>query len=539
MATTISDAESFKLLSYAEQRRRFTQLSDDEVEALLFDWDWWARPAQKLPTETLEDGTPWVYWFLMAGRGFGKTRVGAETVRIWIRDFPLVNLVGPTTDDIRDVMIEGESGILAICPRSERPIYKASKRRLEWPNGAVSLLFTAEEPERLRGKQHMKVWADEIAAWRYAESWEQVQFGLRLGTCPQCVITSTPKPTKLVKEIVKDKRCIVTRGTTYDNKTNLAPVFLDKIITKYENTRLGRQELNAELLKDNPGALWQQDQIDATRVSELPRDVIRGVIGVDPSTTSKQTSDEWGLITAFRDARIPPHFYVVDDASNIYTPDQAAGAVDVQYKKHALDRIVAETNQGGDMVETVIHHKNANIPYKGVHASKGKVTRAEPISALYEQGRVHHVGIFAALESEMTDYNPLTSTESPNRMDALVWALTDLSEGGHGLLDKMRVDAQNRVEQEEPTSDDKNAKRAEIAQDAASLSAAQKTQEKTGFMEKLGGKVATNAMNKITKAVQQTDVCPNCGQNVTRGREDKRTLWWKCNSCGQRGTQQG
>ena len=535
---TLSDADQFRALTTREQERRLAQLSDEEAEELLYDWDFWARSSQKMPPIDAVPGG-WVYWFVMAGRGFGKTRIGAETVRVWVRDFPLVNLVGPTSDDIRDVMIEGESGILAICPKNERPLYQTSKRRLLWPNGAISLLFTADEPERLRGKQHMKVWADEIAAWRYADSWDQLQFGLRLGTQPQCVITSTPKPTKLVKEIAKDKRTIVTRGTTYENKANLAQVFLEKIVTKYEGTRLGRQELNAELLKDNPGALWQQDQIEATRVSMLPNDVIRGVVGVDPSTTSKETSDEWGLIVAFRDARSPAHYYVVEDASNIYTPDQAAGAVDVQYKKHALDRVVAETNQGGDMVETVMRHKNANIPYKGVHASKGKVTRAEPISAMYEQGRVHHVGIFAVLESEMTDYNPLTSTDSPNRMDALVWALTDLSEGGHGLLDSMREEHKRRGEQKEATSDDKNAKRDEVAQDTASLSAAQKKQEKTGFMEKLGSKIATNSMNKIAKAIQQTDLCPKCNANVSRGREDKRTIWWKCNSCGERGTEAG
>ena len=257
-------ADQFRLLPPEERQRRLEAMSDEEAVRLLHDWSWWARPSQMLP-----EGD-WVTWLAKAGRGWGKTRVGAETVRIWAKDFRLVSLVGPTADDARDIMIEGESGILACCPKGERPHYRPSKRRLEWPNGARSLIFTADEPERLRGKQHMKFWADEVGSWRYAESWDQLAFGLRLGKKPQGIVTTTPRPTKLIKEIMADPTTLVTHGRTYDNAGNLAKVFLNKIITKYAGTRLGRQEIEAELLDDNPGALWQRPNIDKYRVTKLP-----------------------------------------------------------------------------------------------------------------------------------------------------------------------------------------------------------------------------------------------------------------------------
>jgi phage terminase large subunit-like protein len=213
-------AELFRSLPYQEQTRRIDLLTDEEAEALLYDWDFNARPKQKLPTGL------WQYWLILAGRGFGKTRTGAETVREWVKKYPIVNLIGATTDDARDIMIEGESGILAICPNNERPTYLGHKRQLVWPNGAKSLVFTADEPERLRGKQHMKLWADELAAWRYPESWDQAMLGLRLGDNPQAIVTTTPKPTKLVKELAADKNTVVTTGSTYENQSNLAPTFL-------------------------------------------------------------------------------------------------------------------------------------------------------------------------------------------------------------------------------------------------------------------------------------------------------------------------
>jgi phage terminase large subunit-like protein len=427
---TQSQAGYFLSLPLEIRAARWSQLTEDEQEALAYEWDFWARPEQLLPPGT------WTYWLMKAGRGWGKTRSGAECVRAWVRQRAAryVNLIAPTADDARDVMVEGESGILAICPRGERPIYVPSKRRLEWPNGCRSLIFSADEPERLRGKQHGKLWADELAAWRYPESWDQAMFGLRLGANPQAVVTTTPRPTPLIKELMKHPGCIVTGGGSYENRDNLADAFFATIVKKYEGTRLGRQELNAELLDDNPGALWQRKQIDATRVAVAP-ELRRVVTAVDPAVTSREDSDETGIIGA-GSAPAPQgwqgvdgdHYYVIADASLIASPEKWARAAVKSYHDHKADRLVAETNNGGEMVELTIRTIDQNVSYKSVTASRGKMIRAEPIAALYEQGRVHHVGSFAKLEDQMCDYDPLTSPFSPDRMDALVWALTELSD---------------------------------------------------------------------------------------------------------------
>jgi phage terminase large subunit-like protein len=404
-------------------------MTDAEAEALIYDWEFWARPAQVLP---LGD---WITWLVMAGRGFGKTRVGAETVRGWVLTgkYRIINLIGATSSDVRDIMIEGESGILAVCPKGERPMYQPSKSRLVWPNGVVSLLFSAEEPERLRGKQHFKLWCDEVAAWRYHESWDQASFGLRLGKDPQVIVTTTPRPVKLIRDLCDDPTTKITRGSTYDNKQNLAVAFLSKVVTKYENTRLGRQELNAELLEDNPNALWQRSRIDELRITAeqlLTVSLGRIVVGVDPAVTAKKTSDDTGIVAVGRDGQSPPHYYVLCDRTVHGTPDQWASAVVKTYDEMQADRVVGETNNGGDLVESNIRNKRDGIPFKAVHATRGKVIRAEPIAALYEQGRVHHVGTFAHLEDQMCDFDPqIEDQDSPDRMDALVWAITELSEG--------------------------------------------------------------------------------------------------------------
>ena len=426
-------AEKFRTLPADERKQRILQLTDEEAEVLLHDWEFWARPNQCAPPE-FQSGDK-TNWLVMAGRGFGKTRVGAEQVRRWVKDFPIVNLVGPTVADLRDVMVRGQgagASIMEICRRDERPDYETSKRRLTWPNGAVSLLFSAEDPESLRGPQHMKIWGDEIAAWKYpTEVMDQLEFTIRLGSQPQAVYTTTPKPTKLIRALASDPETIVTHGTTYDNRSNLAPKFFQKLITKHENTRLGRQELMAELLEDNPGALWHLKAIDDDRVRTCP--VLRRiVIGVDPATTSEDNSDEWGIVGAGvgpapSGQEWPPNFYVFDDRSKIFTPNEAAQEVVGAYQAHKADRIVAETNNGGDLIEAILRTVQLEFAYKGVHASRGKLTRAEPIAALYEQHRVHHVGALGTLEDEMCDYTPLT-TKSPNRMDALVWALWELSD---------------------------------------------------------------------------------------------------------------
>jgi len=392
-------------------------LNDAEAYALLYDWDIWARHNQKTPPND------WTYWLILAGRGFGKTRTGAEWVRQSVKTSKYVNLIGATADDARDIMIEGESGILAVCPYDERPEYKKSERKLVWPNGATSLIFTADEPERLRGKQHEKLWCDELAAWRYPEAWTQAKLGLRLGDKPQACLTTTPRPTPIIKEIASDSATHITKGTTYDNKANLAPSFFGQIIKAYEGTRLGRQELNAEILDDNPNALWNRTQIDHNRVSQAP-DLVRIVVGIDPAVTSNKDSDLTGIVVAGVGSN--QHGYVLDEKSTIASPDEWARLAVKLYHEYHADRIVAEVNNGGDLVEMVIRTIDRNVSYKDVRATRGKARRAEPIAALYEQGRIHHVGSFPQLEDEMCEFDPVTYTKSPDRMDALVWALTEL-----------------------------------------------------------------------------------------------------------------
>ena len=429
---------SFSVLEQLRQRSDASTLlqglTDEELLTLFYDWQTWARPAQRMPTENprMPDGK-WSTWLVLAGRGFGKTRVGAEGVRIWRKKgFKRINFIAPTSDDLRDVMVEGETGILAVCPRDERPVYRVSKRRLEWPDGAISLLFSAEEPDRLRGKQHEKLWCDEPASWRWAEeAWDQAMFGLRLGAEPQVIATTTPRPTKLIRTLMADPNCVVTRGTTYENRENLAPTFYSKIITKYEGTRLGRQELQAEVLDDNPGALWKLADIEGARVAKIPP-LLRVVVALDPATTSNEESDEWGIVASGQDGRDPAHFYVLADESGVYTPDEAAKIAVRLYHRLAADRIVGEANNGGDMIEALLRNQDADIAYRKVHASRGKQTRAEPVSALYEQHRVHHHGMFAALEDQMVNWNPKVDEDSPDRMDAVVWALTELASGTDG-----------------------------------------------------------------------------------------------------------
>jgi phage terminase large subunit-like protein len=420
-------AERFRALDPTERAKRLASLSDDEAEAMLHDWDFWARPNQ------LEPPGDWINWLILAGRGFGKTRTGAETVRRWVQECPVVNLIGPTVADVRDVMVRGQglnAAIMEICRRDERPDYEPSKRRLSWPNGATSLLFSAEDPESLRGPQHVRVWADELAAWKYADAvWENLEFGLRKGDV-RTVITTTPKPTKLIKYLAKSPETFVTKGSTYENRSNLAKKFFETIIRKYEGTRLGRQELNAELLEDRPGALWTLLAIDTDRVQVCPP-LSRIVIAVDPAVTSGEDSAEWGIVAVGQGpspagADWPPHYYLFDDLSEKLSPNDAARKIVGAYQAHKADRVIAEVNNGGDLVEAILRTVNLNFAYQAVHASRGKLTRAEPIAALYEQHRVHHVGAFGILEDQMCDYVPFLS-KSPDRMDALVWGITALS----------------------------------------------------------------------------------------------------------------
>jgi len=356
-----------------------------------------ARDEQKPPPGD------WRVWLLLAGRGFGKTRTGAELVRQRIAAHRArhVALVAPTAADARDVMVEGESGLLAIAPPWNRPEYEPSKRRLTWPNGAIATTYSADEPERLRGPQHDFAWCDELAAWRYPEAWDMLMFGLRLGDDPRAVVTTTPRPTKLIKALLADPKVIVTRGTTYENKRNLPPAFLEQIVRRYEGTRLGRQELQAEILEDVPGALWGHGMIDAARVASVP-ELTRIVVAIDPAAGSGEHSDETGIVVAGKDAA--GHGYVLADISGRYAPTEWARAAIKAYRAHDADRVVAEVNNGGEMVEATIRVVDPNVAFTAVRAARGKVARAEPVAALYEQGRVHHLGAFAQLEDQMCGF---------------------------------------------------------------------------------------------------------------------------------------
>ncbi len=425
-----SRAEAIAALSEVERAALFKGLSEAQFVDLAHDWQFWGRPEQQIPA-----GDDWDKWLILAGRGWGKTRTGAETVRAWVKaGYRRIALVAATAADARDVLVEGESGILRIHPDRDRPLYEPSKRRLTWPNGAIATTYSADEPDRLRGPQHDAAWCDELASWSYPEAWDMLLMGLRLGLRPAAVITTTPRPTKLVRELLTDHRCHVTRGATMDNARNLAPQFLSQIVKKYEGTRLGRQELYAEVLDDNPGALWHRGpMLDAHRVQSIP-ELRRIVVAVDPAVTSNEDSDETGIVVCALGA--DGRGYVLEDLTCKQSPAAWARIVIDAYHKWHADRIVAEGNNGGDLIESVMRSIDASVSYTRVHARRGKFARAEPVAALYEQGRISHVGAFPQLEDELCEYDPATSTESPNRLDALVWGFTDLMLGvGFGLLD--------------------------------------------------------------------------------------------------------
>lgn len=406
------------------------RLPADRARELLHAWRGFrARPNQLRPGTpgSSDPRTNWRYWLLQAGRGAGKTRTGAETVREWVAEGrKLIHMIAPTASDVRNVMIEGPGGLLSCYPPDDRPTYHSTRNMLTWGNGAVAHTFSAEEPERLRGPQCECVWGDEIAAWRYGiEAWDQMNFGLRLGNDPRGVFTSTPKPTSLFVQVVKHPMTVVTRGSTYENRSNLAPGFFSDIIKKYEGTRLGRQELLAELLEDIPGALWTREMIDRKRctLTEVPV-MQRVVISIDPAVTAGEESDETGIgaVGLGVDRRI----YVLEDVSQRSSPNTWARAACRLFLKWNADRIVAEVNNGGDLVEANLRSIHPMIPYRAVRASRGKAIRAEPVASLYEQGHVSHVGRFDLLEQQMCEYVPGVTEKSPDRLDWLVWAIYDL-----------------------------------------------------------------------------------------------------------------
>lgn len=386
---------------------------------------------------------------MLAGRGFGKTRTGAEWVREQIKmGKSRIALIAPTASDARDVMVEGESGLLAVCWAGDksangdmlgRPSYEPSKRRVTWANGAVATLFSAEEPERLRGPQHESMWCDELAAWKYLrETWDMAMFGLRLGNDPRTIITTTPKPLPLIKEIIKDPTTVVTKGSTFDNSGNLAPKFLKTIKDKYEGSRLGRQELEAEILDDLPGALWSRAEIDEHRVTTFP-ELQRVVVSIDPSGTKGACDDGDSIGIVVAGLGVDGRAYVMADRTCKLSPAGWGQRAVQAYYEFEADRIVAERNFGGAMVQHVVSTTDSKVAYKEVTASRGKVARAEPVAALYEQGKVSHVGSLPDLEDQMCQIAPegYVGEGSPDRADALVWAITELMLGGYhyGMLD--------------------------------------------------------------------------------------------------------
>lgn len=403
--------------------------------AALRDADPWRKTARwnQLPP----DGQ-WRTWFVQSGRGFGKTRLAAEWTRQQITDHGKrrVALVGATASDTRDVMVEGESGLLVCCERyGIHARYEPSRRRVTFPNGAKAFLYSAEEPDRLRGPQHDAAWGDEIAAWSDPEAYDNLDMGLRLGTDPRMVVTGTPKPVTLVRALVKRSKAdesdvVVTRGALLDNAANLAPGFVSVMKARYAGTRIGRQELEGELLEDVEGALWSLAQIDATRLTELPEGVSLDVVvvGIDPEATSSEHSAETGIVVVARgnDGR----GYVLADYSIRSTPNVWGGAAVQAYDDWQADHVTPETNNGGEMVTSTLQTIRPTLPIHPVHASRGKVTRAEPISALYEQNRIHHIGTFPALEDQLANWIP--GMKSPDRLDALVHGLTDVMLDGRG-----------------------------------------------------------------------------------------------------------
>lgn len=411
-----------------------------ELAALVGYWPLWAR-ADQIPPAADAAGQAWRVWLYMGGRGAGKTRAGAEWVRakaLGLR--PLcetsarrIALVGETIGDVRRVMVEGVSGLLSVHDAHERPRFEPSKAQLVWPSGAIAQMFSAEDPDGLRGPQFDAAWCDEVAKWRHPQkTWDMLQFALRLGSAPQLVATTTPRPIPLIKKLLADPGTVVTRAATADNAENLAPTFVEEMTRRYAGSALGRQELLGELVDDTSGALWRRDWIDAHRVAAAP-ELSAVVVAVDPPVTATADSDACGIVVAGLgpDGRA----YVLDDRTlQGREPVVWAKAVVAAYGDYMADRVVAEVNQGGDLVVTVLRQVDPAVAVRKVRATRGKWLRAEPVAALYAQGRVAHVGTFEALEDQMCLFGSdgMPKGRSPDRLDALVWALTDLMIGAAG-----------------------------------------------------------------------------------------------------------
>lgn len=430
-------AKDLKNLPEEEVKSLLLELGPEAWEELLYNWKFWARPEQ------LEPEGNWKVWVPLAGRGWGKTRTGAEWVREQVKKgLPRIACVAPTKGDVRRVMVEGESGLMNICWKGDKtyrganmgyPNWSPTNNSLTWENGAKAEFFSAEDPERLRGPQFHAAWCDEICAWtRMQETWDMLQFTLRLGKNPKVLVTTTPKPVKLLRNILKPEniesgRVYLTTGSSYENADNIDLGALEQ----YEGSRLGRQELHAEILDEAAGALWTRALLDKCDRSDIedPKawakdNLLRIVVSVDPAVTSNEESDLTGIVVAGID--INGNAYVLEDATDKLTPEAWATKVIRLYEDYEADLIVAERNQGGDMVRSTIRTVNETVPVKLVHASRGKYARAEPVSSLYERGKVYHCRDLHELEQQMVTWEPLGSIGSPDRLDALVWAITNL-----------------------------------------------------------------------------------------------------------------
>jgi len=409
-------------------------LEHEHLTYLAHWWPMWARDDQ-LPPDLLGSSATWRTWLILGGRGSGKTRAGAE----WVRAMALgllpmaataarrIALVGETLHEVRSVMIEGASGLLSVHPGHQRPRFEPSKARLVWPNGSIAEMFSAEDYERLRGPQFHAAWCDELAKWRNAtETWDMLQFGLRLGLRPRVVVTTTPRNRKALKRIMADPATALTRASTAANAGNLAPAFVDEMQRRYGNTALGRQEIEGEIIEERQGALWRREWIEAHRLSRAP-DLVRIVVAVDPPVTANAASDACGIVVAGlgEDGR---GYVLADRTIRGREPAAWARAAVAAFRDLEADRIVVEVNQGGDLVPLVMRQVDASIPIVKVRATRGKVVRAEPVSALYAEGRVAHVGEFVDLENQLCAFGAdgLAGGKSPDRLDALVWAMTEL-----------------------------------------------------------------------------------------------------------------
>jgi len=422
-----------KMTSLKNLSKTFSELNYQKKIAAILLTDWYSK-ARKNQIVNEDDGYN-IHLFL-AGRGWGKTLTGAyDIIQYCILNPGVVcGVIAPTYGDLKRVCFAGESGILGIIDKAllNDSGYNKSANEVEFFNGSKLIGFPAIEPDRLRGVQFHRIWCDELASWRYRETFDNLMMALRLGENPKCIITTTPRPIALIKELAIRSDTKIIKGSTFENVDNLAPSAIKMLKERYENTRIGRQELYAEILEDVEGALFNYKNIEENRLIEYPKDLQRIVVAIDPAVTSNQNSDETGMIVAGRD--VNNHYYILHDASQISSPDEWVKKAISLYKQYECDRIVAEVNNGGDLIERLLRTQNQSIPYTSVRASRGKIVRAEPISALYEQNRVHHVGVFKDLEEQMCQFTGNGVQYHDDRVDALVWAITSLQNSGQAVF---------------------------------------------------------------------------------------------------------